>query len=75
MKNTGKMLNLENIIQTVQLSNKEFDSLQYYIGCKGESRIVVTTEEALENLNFSLSKKDKKLILELKPKVIQFVRK
>lgn len=75
MKNTGKMLNLENIIQTVQLSNKEFDSLQYYIGCKEESRIVVTTEEALEDLNFSLSKKDKKLILELKPKVIQFVRK
>ena len=74
MNNIENIKNQENTIQTVQLNESEFDCLQYYIGCKGKTRIVISTEEVLEDLSFCLSKEDKKLILELKPKTIKFVK-
>lgn len=72
--NTKGIQNLKNIIQNLPLNEKQFDSLEYYLGCKGETSIVVQTEEVLEDLSFCLSEKDKKIIMTVRPKLINFIK-
>ena len=74
MKHTKETQNQENTILTLQLSKPHFDSLLFYIGCKNQSNIFVTTEEVLEDLSFCLSDEDKKLLLETKPQLVEFVK-
>lgn len=66
--------NLESIIQNLPLNEKQFDSLEYYLGCKGETSIVITTEEVLEDLSFCLSEEDKEKIMTVRPKLINFIK-
>lgn len=72
--NTKGLQNLESIIQNLPLNEKQFNSLEYYLGCKGETSIVITTEEVLEDLSFCLSEEDKERIMTVRPKLINFIK-
>ena len=74
MKNTEDMQVQTNTIQqTVQLSEEEFKSLEYFIGYKADI-VYAQPEQAKNDLSFCLSKEDIDLLEEIKPDVIRFVK-
>jgi hypothetical protein len=72
--NTKGIQNLESIILNLPLNEKQFDSLEYYLGCKGETSIVISTEEVLEEFGFCLSEEDRERIITVLPKLINFIK-
>lgn len=73
MNNTKEMQNRGNIIQTVQLNEKEFNSLEYFLGVKADS-IIIESYKAYKDCWFCFNEIDKEIYYQIEPDYINFVK-